>query len=184
MQLACLLLTTVACDISYTMPTSDIVIMLDWWYPPGRFFILSLQIPSLFIAVFTATVFFPGEKNLCHYPILFPVEHAPSLLWKSTNMQHLILSCNWANDNPSVCRTSLAVTSCVRNFYNRNWMHITTKLILKLVCCHTHSNVWINAKLVIFYQGNLVVEINLDPPITAKIVTNLNSKTIYWAGNR
>ena len=42
------------------------------------------------MAVFTATVFFPGDKNLCDDPITFPVEHAPPLLWKSDNMQHVI----------------------------------------------------------------------------------------------
>ena len=36
-----------------------------------------LLFPSLFMAVFTVTVFFPGE-------------HAPPLLWKSPNMQHVI----------------------------------------------------------------------------------------------
>ena len=41
-------------------------------------FILSLLFPSSFMAVFTAIVFFLGEKNLCLNPITFPVEHALS----------------------------------------------------------------------------------------------------------
>ena len=51
---------------------------------------MSLLFPSLFMAVFNTTVFFPGEKNLCHDPLTFPVEHALLLLWKSDNMQHVI----------------------------------------------------------------------------------------------
>ena len=65
------------------------------------------------------------------------------------------LSCDWANDNPPLCQTSKLsqVATGVRHFSNRNWMHTKN---CKFFCGHEHFNIWIKAKLVIFYWGNPV----------------------------
>ena len=162
----------VRCCLYYTL------LFLTFEYRASRGFYIFFFILSFLFLVFSwlALRLLFGEKNFCLDPIPPRSLFLLSMRYK--------LTCNtWLS-----CDTRLSVKlhSCHKsreiqqklNAHNNN----KTNFINSFVAINI-LHIWITVKLVIFYWGNPVDGINVDHPITAKTLTNLNSKTFYRARN-